>query len=212
MPKITAISPQKRKGRFNVYLDGEFAFGTDEDTLVQEGLIVGKGISELEINELEEKSEVGKLYQKTLSFLGYRPRSEKEVRDYLKSKIAEDEVIVERILKQLKQQNFLNDLDFAQWWVEQRRSSSKPRGVQAIRSELYQKGVARETIEKALGAEKSTEDAEKTLAMKATQKYLKQPKSPKTPKELRQLTLYLARRGFNWEVVKSVVDKLLAKE
>lgn len=253
MPKITAISPQKRKGRFNVYIDGEFVFGIDEDTLVQESLIVGKEISELEISELEEKSEVGKLYQKALRFLEYRPRSEREVRNYLINKLrretrslkaqkkvasvfsvnsvssviqedTEEEQIVDRILKKLKQLNYLNDEEFARWWVGQRRNSRKPRGINLIRSELYQKGVSPNIIKKVLqpgekpanaeNAEECAEDTDVVLAAKAAKTYLNKPKPPISPTppthwELkRKLTAYLARRGFDWDTIKTIVDKL----
>ncbi len=220
MPKITAIKPQKRKGRFNIYIDKEFAFGIDEDTLVQEGLIVGKEISELEISELEEKGEIGKLYQKALHFLEYRPRSEREVKDYLKRKLAtplrqgyggqaaEDvEITVERIIKQLKSHNYLNDEEFARWWVEQRRNSRNPRGIRVIQSELYRKGISRKIVEEVI----NTENNEEGLALKAAQKQLNRLKKPKTSNswELkRKLTAYLSRRGFEWDTIKTTVDAL----
>lgn len=242
MPKITAISPQKRKGRFNIFIDGEFAFGIDEDTLVQEGLIVGKEISELEVGELEEKSEVGKLYQKALRFLEYRPRSERELYNYLKKKPAitealknaeDTEIIRERILKKLKQLNLLNDEEFARWWVEQRRNSRNPRGIRAIQSELYRKGVEREIIEQVLKTNekpatpattetlKENENTEVALAAKAAQNYLKKlnkpiPPIPPTPPKhwelKRKLGAYLARRGFDWDTIKTTVDKLTTEE
>jgi len=228
MAKITAIKPQKRKGRYNVFIDEKFALGIDEDTLVKEGLVVGKEISELERQELEEKSEVGKLYQKALHFLEYRPRSEREIRDYLKRKLAttetlknteDTEVIIERILNRLKSLNYLNDSEFAKWWVEQRRKSRKPRGINLIRSELYQKGVAREIIEKTI----ITKDNEEELALRTAQSKLKQPNLPNLPiRQLanpkqswelrRKLTAYLARRGFEWETIKMTVDKVLPKK
>ena len=46
MPKITSVEPQKKNlRRFNVYLDGEFAFGADEDLVVNRRLVIGKIIT-----------------------------------------------------------------------------------------------------------------------------------------------------------------------
>ena len=43
MPKITSVEVQKRNpGRFNIFLDGEFVFGADEDLVVDHRLIPGK--------------------------------------------------------------------------------------------------------------------------------------------------------------------------
>ena len=53
MPKITSVEPQKKNlRRFNVYLDGEFAFGADEDLVVNKRLVVGKEISKEDLEKI----------------------------------------------------------------------------------------------------------------------------------------------------------------
>ena len=43
MSKITSVVPQKKNPqRFNIFLDGEFALGADEDLVVNRRLVVGK--------------------------------------------------------------------------------------------------------------------------------------------------------------------------
>lgn len=86
MPKITKIQPQKKEERFNIYVDGKFAFGLDAETVVKSGLKVGQEISEKEIEKLVFENETNKLMEKALRFLSFRPRSESEVRQYLKKK------------------------------------------------------------------------------------------------------------------------------
>ena len=43
MSKITSVEPQKKNPkRFSIFLDGEFAFGADEDLVVDKRLVVAK--------------------------------------------------------------------------------------------------------------------------------------------------------------------------
>ena len=74
-----------------------------------------------------------------------------------------------------------------------------------IRSELYRKGISREIIEEVI----NTEDTEVELALKSAEKKIKQIKQSKSPK---QLISYLARRGFSWDTIKTVLDKISAQE
>jgi len=87
MSEVTAIEPQKKKERFNIFVDGKFAFGLDAETLVKSGLKVGQEISEKEIEKLVFENEVRKLMEKALHFLSFRPRSESEVSQYLRRRL-----------------------------------------------------------------------------------------------------------------------------
>ena len=84
MAQITAIKPQeKRKNRFNVYLDGQFALAISNELLVSEGLKVGQELSFEKREELVAKDRLGKAQDQIYRFLSYRPRSKNEsVMDY----------------------------------------------------------------------------------------------------------------------------------
>ena len=86
-----------------------------------------------------------KYYALSLRYLTRRPRSEKELQDYLKKKKASPEVSL-KITQKLKEQRFLNDEEFTRWWVDQ-RLRFKPRSVFLIKRELLQKGVSKTIIE-----------------------------------------------------------------
>jgi regulatory protein len=76
----------------------------------------------------------------SLKFISYRPRSEKEVYDYLKKKQKRAESLTEetiaRIMKRLVELNFINDLEFSAFWLEHRKKSIQyfKNGTQAKRS------------------------------------------------------------------------------
>ena len=157
-----------------------------------------------------------KFYDKTLRFLSFRPRSEKEIRDFLKKprgrkKEKVDEPTIEKIINKLKEQDFINDEEFTQWWIEQRTQSKKPKGVRLIKLELQQKGIDREMMDMILGNYDirilGMEGAKK-LAVKQYQKYAKLPKQ----EAYQKLSQFLLRRGFAWDTVKKTIDEIMKKE
>ncbi len=225
MPKVTQIEPQKssyakaseRHGirRFNVYLDGEFAFGADEDLVVNRRLVVGKKILPEDLQKILFEAEAGKLMERMYRWFSIRQHSEKEVRDYFRVKNAEfrvkekeqiSELAVESLVESLKKKGMINDLEFARAWTEARRKS-KQKGLKAIKAELFQKGIDKEIIEEVISGQ-VTGYSEEDLARQALEKKMKVWKNLE-PQELKRKAFeYLARKGFEYEVVKEVVEKL----
>lgn len=79
MPIITAIKPQKKKNRVNIYLDGKYAFGLDLENFVKLGLKVEQELSEKGVSEIVQKAEFKKTLDKLLRYATLRPRSRKEI-------------------------------------------------------------------------------------------------------------------------------------
>ena len=84
--KISKIQKQKKENRYNIFLDEEFAFGIYKDTVLKFGLRTKDELSEEKINEIKNYDEYFAGKRIALRFLSYRQRSEREVRDKLKSK------------------------------------------------------------------------------------------------------------------------------
>lgn len=216
--KITSVEPQKKNPhRFNIFLDGQFAFGADEDLVVDRRLIAGKEINEEELQTLLEEAELGKLMERLYGLLGRRQRSEKEIRDYLKQlsfkrKVKDDaeisQLVADKLIEKLKRKGLVNDLDFARAWVESR---SKKKGMVALKSELFQKGIDREIIEEVISSEFIVH-GQKQTAKKLLQKKMKIWKNlPKL--EFKQKSLrFLLSRGFDYEISKEVLENLLKED
>jgi regulatory protein len=149
-----------------------------------------------------------KFYNLALRFLSYRPRSEKEVRDKLKTKQV-DPSIVEKIIAKLKEKKFIDDEEFARGWIEG-RIRFKPRSVRLIAIELKQKGIEKEIIDKLLNTEETSVsdlDSAKKLVEKKFKKFKALPKQEIYEK----LGRFLASKGFNWDTIKKVIDGELGK-
>lgn len=223
MPKITSVESQKRNPkRFNLFLDGEFAFGADEDLVVNRRLVVGKIINPEELEKILFEAEVGKLMERMYRLFSIRQRSEKEVRDYfkikrpsfggknLKFKIKNEEpvsdFVIEATIETLKRKGMVNDLEFAKAWAEARRKS-KQKGIKAIKSELFQKGIDKEIIEEVLG--QTTDETEQELAKQALEKKMRIWKNLPALDFKKKAFEFLMRRGFKYDVVKEVVEKAI---
>ncbi|MBI2338013.1 RecX family transcriptional regulator [Candidatus Daviesbacteria bacterium] len=211
MSTITSVEPQKKKlRRFNIYLDGEFAFGADEDLVVNRRLVAGKVIAPEDLQEILFEAEVGKLMEKMYRWFSLRQHSEKEVRDYFRVKGKEEmsQLAVDAVVETLKRKRLVNDFEFAKAWVEARRKS-KQKGIRAIKAELFQKGIDKEIIEEVTRVE-SQESSEEQLAKQALEKKMKVWKNLDSRK-LRQKSIeFLLRKGFDYETVKSMLDKFIA--
>lgn len=218
MPKITSVEPQKKNThRFNVFLDGEFGFGADEDLVVEYRLIAGKLIDPQELEKLLFEAEVGKLMERMYRLFNIRQRSEKEARDYLKNlsfkrKIKEREgisdVAIDLVIDKLKQKRLLNDEEFARSWLDAR---SKKKGVVVIKQELFKKGISREIIDEIVQIE-NLGSKQKNTAEQLLFKRLPRLKNLPFLEKRKKSYEFLLRRGFNYEIVSSIVEKLIKKE
>lgn len=217
--KITAISGQSRNpNRVNVSVDGKYRFSLDVFQVGELGIRLGKEYSEAELGELEEESQFGKLYARTLEYIMMRPHSGREVKDYLyrktltkkrlqqqpgndgERKIIEvkgvSPEVVDRVYRRLVEKRYIDDEKFAQWWVEN-RNVRKGSSLRKIGVELRAKGVATDIIEQVLGETERNDQSElQKIIIKKRNKY-------EDPQKLMQ---YLARQGFSYDDIKSALD------
>ncbi len=220
MPKITNVEQQqKNQHRFNIYLDGQFAFGADEDLVVDCRLVTGKIIDPPMFEKLLFEVEVGKLMERMYRWFNLRQHSEKEVRDYFRIKNLENtikdrdqisDLAIELVINKLKQKGLLNDAEFAKSWVQSRRRS-KNKGRIALRQELFQKGINKEIIDE-VTSDKGQESSEGELAYKAVEKRWSRWMVLPNLQKKKKVYEFLSRRGFEYDIIKNIIEKLSKKE
>ncbi len=152
--------------------------------------------------------DVDTYYLQALRYLNIRSRSEKEVRDHLKKKKADFQV-VNLVVNKLKQQKFLNDEEFALLWIRS-RTEFKPKGERLVRLELQQKGVSKDSIDKAFAAFDSVRD-ELHLAKEILEKKRKKFEPMERQERLNKAGSLLARRGFNLDDIKKAIEEVFEK-
>lgn len=132
-------------------------------------------------------------------YLSYRPRTVLEVDKQLAGKGYENKII-DLVINFLLEYRFLDDESFARMWIKS-RTCEKPCGRYRIRSELLQKGVAKDIVDRCL-AELTPQQEEDMAAALVT------AKCRRVPVNYRKLKGFLLRRGFHPETVNKVLAGL----
>ena len=155
-----------------------------------------------------------KLIERLYKLFSIRLRSEKEIRDYFRAKnyklkIKDQEQIstslINSVIQKLKEQKLLDDQEFARAWMEAR---SKKYGKNRIKQELFQKGIDREIINEVIEDGENSEQ----IAKVALEKKLRVWRQGLPTLEFKKKAYeFLLRRGFEYEIVKSVVEKYIKK-
>ncbi len=145
-------------------------------------------------------------------FLGTRPRTRWELERRLR-RAGVGEAIVEATLHRLAEIGYVDDAAFARWWGEQ-RDRHAPRGRRMIEAELRRSGVPRDVIEtyreEHASPERAPEDAslpgsEADRARDALERHLRGRPLPADAKALQRVGMFLTRRGFDPETVRSAI-------
>jgi regulatory protein len=111
---------------------------------------------------------------------------------------------VRDVVQRLVDLHYLDDATFALAWVENRHRFGG-RGPHLLRSELLQKGVARDTADRAIEDAAGEQEA---VALEAARKRAQSLRAADYPEFSRKLGGYLSRRGFSSEVVWSTVKQV----
>ena len=202
MPTVTLLKAQKNGKRVNVYLDGVFGFGIDLDNLVLSHIKIGTELTDEEVKKIVRKAEFQKTLDKLLKFASLRPRSEKEIDDYLKRKKIHESMWKD-LFEKLRHFELLDDVAFAKWWVGQRLAFKKI-SSKVLKFELGRKGIDKNIIEDVL--EENPIDEEKMAKELLEKRAYKWDKFD--PKVARQKKFqYLAGKGFSWETIDKIMSE-----
>ena len=195
--KITAIKAQvKRSGRYSIFVDGKYSFSLSEAELLHTQLAANQELTQQRLAELKDAANVDKAFGRALNLLARRPRSEWELRDYLKRKEYGLATSAKVILK-LEHYGYIDDLVFAKLWVENRRLL-KPTSKRRLQQELRQKRIDQTAIDLVL-ADSTSEDLT-SLRQVVAKKRARYPDKQK-------LMQYLARQGYSYHDVQTVLDE-----
>ena len=209
--KITSISVQVRdKNRVNVSVDGRYRFSLDVTQVAELGLRTGKEYEEAELIQLEEESQFGKLYTRALEYCLMRPRSQREMQQYLYRKTRPRRIktgemrdgvsteLTQRVFDRLAAKGYLDDRKFTEFWVEN-RNLRKGSSMRKLQSELFAKGVSQDLFNEVLDQSDRTDSDElEKIILKKRRRYDDEQK----------FLSYLARQGFRYDDIKSTLARL----
>lgn len=149
------------------------------------------------------------LINASIRFVSFRPRSEKEFRDFLARKLKKNQTyadpsVMEKVIARMRDLGYLDDRKFALWWVEQRQSF-KPKGSRLVTMELLARGVSRDIVAEFVAKDSSS--GAKTALVKKIPSWNSYPIAIQKKKA----NEFLTRRGFDWDTTSRVVDEVVTK-
>jgi len=208
--QITDIQVQKKHpSRRSIFLDGKFYCGVSEEVVVKFQLKRGMEIDEDRLEELLYEEEFSKAKGYVYRILARRMYTCKEIRDKLVERGYVDK-IVEDVIATLERYGYLNDKTYAEEWI-QSRMRSKPKGKVALRQELARRGIEKSIIENALD-EAFNESREADMALDLARRKVRSYRDADPAASKRKLQGFLLRRGFSFEIVRDVVEKVIDEE
>ena len=225
----------KNDNRVNIFIDNEYSFSLDIAQVVDFKLKIGTELTEEDIVKYQRASSYGKVYQRTLEWVLSRPHSIRETYDYLNKKqreniskdrskteqkqsygadepknnkakkrtvsvnkdiISLDKSDIDRIIDTMIAKGYLNDEAFAKYYVEN-RFTNKGISAKRLRLELMKKGIGQNIVDQVLSEDiRNDEEEIKKIIAKKRNRY-----------DDDKLTNYLVRQGFDYELVRNLIQQ-----
>lgn len=202
---VTSIEPQKHSTvRYSIFLDGEFAFGVGRDLLLSSGLARGEFLDRARIDAILARDAIERAVSAAMRALDQRLQSRSELRIRLLRKGFSPET-TDAALNTLAEHGYLDDGRFAEVWIEN-RLEHRPRGKRMLEAELRKKGIDRQTVDATM-AEMPIDDRDAAIVL--ARKGLKRVEGLPRDEQARKLTGMLARRGFDYGVIRDTLKSLV---
>ncbi|MEG1254772.1 recombination regulator RecX [Clostridium sp.] len=202
---ITKIETQKKKeNRVNVFIDGEFSFGCSSELIYYHNLAKGREINADELQGVIDEDNYLTAKAKALKHMESSLKTEFQVREHLEKK-EYDEKTIDRVIVFLKDYKFIDDEYYAKAFVTQ---NIRTQGKGNIKYKLIKRGISEEIILRTL--ESVHGDTEENVAAKiAEKKAVLLCKNETDERKIKmKLNTFLISKGYNFDIVKSVIDKI----
>ena len=191
---------ERKRGRVRVFIDGEQALELSPNLAAERGIRPGRTVTSEELAELADEDARRRAMDTAFRLLAYGPRSVHELRNRLKRKSFEPEIIA-RTVDRLKELGYVDDEAFARFWAESRRSSS-PRSARLLASELRLKGIAPQVANEA-----TSDISDEEAAYEAASGKLRSLRGLQYKTFRERLGRFLTSRGFDYGVARETIDR-----
>lgn len=193
-----------------IHFDNDEVLFLSVDIFYKSDLKKNDEISDDRFSSLIKENRLFHIKQRAFRYLGRRQHSTSELRIKLKQKGYETE-LVNQVLGDLKQKNYLDDTKFAEMFVEE-KIKLKLWGEQKLRGELIKRGINSEIISDVLRNIISDEDKLNNVMTVASKKY-DTLRNRNVDKDVikKKLITFLKSRGNNYDVIKEVCEMLIIK-
>lgn len=201
---ITKIESQKKRDdRVNIYIDEKFFMAIYKELVFTFNLKKGQEIAPNNLKSILDNEMYMKAKNKALSILSKASQSEKQIRQKLAKDYEED--TIDRVIEFLQKYKFVDDEDLASRIVNTNVNLNKY-GKNKIKQNLYNKGIEKSIIETAIDDIDTDKEFENALYL--GKKRYERLKNEDPRKAYQKIGNHLAYKGFNYDIIKKVLNKL----
>lgn len=200
--KVSLIEKQKNNKRCNIYIDGEFAFSASIEDLIKYSIKEEKEYDRDEIDDIIEKCEFSKAYERALIMLDKKDYLEIELIKKLKLLKYSDKT-ANMVIEKLKSFNLIDDDRYINRYIND-CVNLKKFGRRKILNNLAQKGFNNIDVDYlSIDSEKEYQNA-----LELAEKKLRLNHNEKNSKE--KIYKYLLSKGYEYDTIKKVINKLFS--
>jgi regulatory protein len=179
------------------------------EVFLKSGLKKNDELSDERFSFLIRENRLYHIKQRAFRYLDRRLHSASELRTKLRQKGYEIEMI-DQVMSELKDKSYLDDSEFASVFVEE-KFRSKMWSENKLKGELIKRGVKSSIISEVLRNKFSKEVNYNNALTVALKKYkILQERNLDLLTTKKKLISFLSTRGYNYEIIKQVCDKLIA--
>jgi regulatory protein len=210
MPILTKIEEQKNDSeRVNIYIDDNFFIGTFKEIVYKLGLEEGIEVDSERLQLMLDEEMYLSAKRKAYNILGRAMQSEGQIRNKLK-RYGYNDSIIERVIKNLMEYKLIDDKQMARSIIRDKKGIKKY-GKNRILYELKNKKIDKKIINDTI-SEEINEDEEYENAVYLAEKKFKKIKDLDEKKIYQKLTYYLAYRGYDYNIIRKAVAKVMGNE
>lgn len=198
MGKITDIKEGvKNKERLNIFVDGAFSFAVYIDTALIHHLKIGIELSDAQMEEIRRQDSEKYAVAIAMDQLSHKMRTEKELRDKLRSKEI-PEGSVESAIEKLKELGYIDDTNYAQLFAQELLQKY---GSRMAIQKMMLKGVPRELAEETVKGTAQDDDVIAGYVARLRQKY----RNEEPYKAKQKMIRALMGKGFEYDDIRRAI-------
>lgn len=193
-----------RNSMYKLTLEDKSTINVHEELILKNGYLLSKEIDEETIENIDRLNNNLSAYDIAIKYLSNRLRSIKEVREHLKKKEIDKEVIDE-IINKLKDQKYLDDRVYAKAFINDQINFSNS-GPYKIRRELESNGVYSSIIDECMDV--YTNDLEREKLGKLVPKYINTIRNKSYSMMKNKVLNHFNDLGFNKSIVLDILEDI----
>lgn len=208
MGQITKIEAQKRRGRYNIYLDGKYAFPVAESVLIKFRLMKGLELDKKQVAAITTADQQARAYSRMLDYLAHQLRTASDIIKKLHD-LETPEQFIAPIMQKLRDQHLVDDHEYAASYVRTEMITGL-KGPGVIRQHLKMKKIGENDIDDALA--QFTPDQQQANASKLAAKLFWRYRNQPLMRQEQKVRQGLMTKGYSSALFDQIRDQVTPQE